>query len=137
MVATLERMDYAKARERMLQIGMLQKSSVSGSDSNFPTVFGVFNSNSRKNLGKFKGDLTLESARNDFFQIVGRELALDGEPKRIGVIKDIYGHPDTGWSIENASTSSASTKNKKGCSSVIAIGGLIAVSILGFLIQKI
>jgi len=136
MVATLERMDYAKARESMLQIGMLKNPPVSGSDSNFPTVFGVFNSNSRKNLGKFKGDLTLESARNDFFQIVGRELTLDGEPKRIGVIKDIYGHPDTGWPIEKSSTPSANTKNKKGCLSVIAIGGLIAVSILGFLIQK-
>jgi hypothetical protein len=137
MVATLERMDYAKARERMLQIGMLQKSSVSGSDSNFPTVFGVFNSNSRKNLGKFKGDLTLESARNDFFQIVGRELALDGEPKRIGVIKDIYGHPDTGWPSEKEATSSATNKNTKGCLSVVAIGGLMAASIIVFLIQKI
>jgi hypothetical protein len=137
MVSTLERMDYAKVRERMLQMGMLKKTPVSGSDSNSPTVFGVFNSNSRKNLGNFEGELTLESVRNDFFQIIGRELALDGEPKRIGVIKDIYGHPDTGWPSEKEATSSATNKNTKGCLSVIAIGGLMAASILVFLIQKI
>jgi len=137
MVATLERMDYAKVRERMLQMGMLKKTPVSGSDSNSPTVFGVFNSHSRKNLGNFEGDLTLESVRNDFFQIIGRELALDGEPKRIGVIKDIYGHPDTGWPSEKEETSSAKTENKKGCLSVVALGGLMAASIIVFLIQKI
>ena len=136
MVATLEKMDYAKVRERMLQMGMLKKTPVSGGDSNSPMVFGVFNSHSHKNLGKFEGELTLESVRNDFFQIIGRELALDGEPKRIGVIKDIYGHPDTGWPSEKEETSSATAKNTKGCLSVVAIGGLMAASIIVFLIQK-
>jgi hypothetical protein len=137
MVATLEKMNYAKVRERMLQMGMLKKPPVSGADSNSPTMFGVFNSHSRKNLGNFDGELTLESVRNDFFQIIGRELALDGEPKRIGVIKDIYGHPDTGWPSEKEAPSSARRENKKGCLSVVAIGGLIAASIIVFLIQKI
>jgi hypothetical protein len=135
MVLTLEKMHYQKVLEKMREMGADTSSINIPSDS--PLMLGLFDATKRKNLGNYLGDDCREAVSVTFFKIIGSELALDGEPKRIGVIKDIYGHPDTGWPIEKSSTRSANTKNTKGCLSVIAIGGLMVVSILVFLIQKI
>jgi hypothetical protein len=135
MVVTLEKADYQKILEKMRGMGADTSSINMPSDS--PLMIGLFDATKRKNLGNYLGDDSREAVSETFFQIIGSELALNGEPNRIGAIKDIYGHPDTGWPIEKSSTSSATTENKKGCLSVVAIGGLMAASILVFLIQKI
>jgi hypothetical protein len=135
MVVTLEKADYQKILAKMREMGADTSSINIPSDS--PLMLGLFDATKRKNLGNYLGDDSREAVSETFFQIIGSELALNGEPNRIGVIKDIYGHPDTGWPIEKSSTSSATTENKKGCLSVVAIGGLMAASILVFLIQKI
>ena len=133
MVLALEKVNYQKVLEKMREMGADTSSINMPSDS--PLMLGVFDATKRKNLGNYLGDIRREAVSESFFKIIGSELALDGEPKRIGVIKDIYGHPDTGWPSEKEATSSASRENKKGCLSVVAIGGLIAASIIVLLIQ--
>ena len=89
-------------------------------------MFGVFTATGRKNLGQFDGLVTADSARERFFDVIRTELNLVGEPVRIGVIKDMYGHPDTGWP---ADTTSSTSSKKTGCLAMPASITAIAVVI--------
>jgi hypothetical protein len=102
-----------------------------------PTICGIFDATKHKSIGEFDGEVTAESAKQYFFKIIARHLELSGEPRKIGAIKDIYGHPDTGWPEDKTPTTSkeATSKNKNGCLPLAAILAIITFSIFfGFLI---
>ena len=62
-----------------------------------PVMVGMFHARGHNNYGEFRGAITADSARACFFERLREELNLTGEPTRIGTIKDVFGHPDTGW----------------------------------------
>ena len=134
LVATLERMNYSKVAEVMKRLG---KPIPEAKGNDAPTICGIFDATKHKSIGEFDGEVTAESAKQYFFEVIARHLELSGEPRKIGVIKDIYGHPDTGWPEDKASTTSkeATSKNKNGCLPLAAILAIITFSIFfGFLI---
>ena len=134
MVATLEKADYQKILEKMRGMGTDTSSINMPSDS--PLMIGLFDATKRKNLGNYLGDVNREAASETFFKIIGSELALDGTPTKIGRIADIFGHPDTGWPFEKPSSQSTSNQTKKGCLSLVALSGFIALPLLLFLFFK-
>ena len=80
-------------------------------------MVGVFRSDGRSNLGGFDEFLSRETARAKFFDVIRAELQPAGDPRHLGEIRAIHGHPDTGWPpIENATKSS-----KGGCLSVLLV----------------
>jgi hypothetical protein len=77
-------------------------------------MVGVFRSDGRSNLGGFDELLSRETARSKFFDVIRTELQPGGEPRYIGEIRVIYGHPETGWpQVGNTKKSS-----KGGCLSI-------------------
>lgn len=93
-----------------------------------PIMVGVFYGSGRTNRGNFDGFVTAESARECFFNVIRSQLGLIGEPVRIGAIRDIYGHPDTGWP---ADTESPKVSRKSGCSGMIASLAALVILIWG------
>jgi hypothetical protein len=92
-------------------------------------MVGVFSASGRINLGNFDGFVTADSARECFFKVIRSQLGLSGEPTRIGTIKDVYGHPNTGWPADGRPKDA--TKNS-GCLGLIV--SIVALVILIFLI---
>lgn len=91
LVIGLERADYSAAAKLMgMEMPELGQSSA-------PIMVGVFTADCHLNLGSFDGYISIDTARNRFFQIMGEHLGLSGRPIQIGVIADVFGHPDTGW----------------------------------------
>jgi hypothetical protein len=90
-----------------------------------PLIFrGLFEAGGHANVGIYKGDLTLQSVRESFINLISKQLDLKTAATKIGVISDIYGHPATGWPAQKAS------KKPKGCLSVVALATLLVFSIL-------
>ncbi len=85
----------------VLSIG-IEQMIMNGMDTGMPIMVGLFKTTTRLNLGDYKGNLTLDDARNEFFKITKSELKLSGEPQKIGSIKDALGHPQTGWEKESS-----------------------------------
>ena len=105
LVATLEKSRFVE---------MLEENAVSG----------LFEAGGHTNVGIYKGDLTLQSVREYFINLISKQLDLKTVATKIGVISDIYGHPATGWPAQKAS------KKPKGCLSVVALATLLVFSIL-------
>lgn len=85
-------------------------------------MVGVFRSDGRSNLGSFDELLSKEAARSKFFDVIRTELQPAGDPRFLGKIRAIHGHPDTGWPpIENATKSS-----KGGCLSVFLVFAVLS-----------
>jgi hypothetical protein len=91
LTATLERMDYATAASQGIILPDMMPSGEA------PVVQGLFTAEARFNLGDFQGELTRDSARRYFLNVLKSHFSLEGEPVKIGVIADVYGHPNTGW----------------------------------------
>lgn len=81
-----------------------------------PLMIGMFFGGGRLNLGAFEGLVTADTARECFFNAIRSRLGLVGDPIRIGTIKDVYGHPDTGWPADSGLAGAP----KGGCAAVIA-----------------
>jgi hypothetical protein len=88
-------------------------------------MIGVFTGSGRRNLGVFDNMVSADSARQCFFNVIRSELGLTGDPVPIGSIKDVYGHPDTGWP---ADTGPSKALKKSGC--LVAIASLVALVII-------
>jgi hypothetical protein len=97
MAATLEIADYSA-------LGKLLGQNI---QNNGPqeVVKGLFTANQRYNLGNYDGKLDKESVRTYFFSLMRKQLSLSGEPKKIGKISDIHGHPETGWPAKEKKSS--------------------------------
>ena len=116
LVATLERMDYS-ALGLGIEGAALLGLGIRGIG---PVVKGLFDAEGRYNLGQFEGELTPDSARKYFLNLVRSHLPLVGEPVKIGVMIDVFGHPNTGWPPNKKSKSS-------GCISMLAILFVVVV----------
>jgi hypothetical protein len=126
LVATLERMNYDAVAKMLGAKGVDVKST--GIPGDAPIVQGLFTAKGHLNLGHFQGFLTLDSARDYFLDLIQRQLSLVGEPVRIGAIRDIYGHPNTGWPAEEK-------KKSRGCLGVLAVCVFLLVSVIVILLQ--
>lgn len=85
-----------------------------------PLMIGLFTNESRFNLGKYEGDISPQTIKKVFFEILGRDLGCSGQPNMIGNLAQAHGHPETGLPARN---------KKAGCASVIllfiGIGSLV------------
>jgi len=79
----------------------------------------LFTGEIRLNLGEYEGDTSPQAVKRRFFEILGHQLGLSGQPKMIGNLAQVHGHPDTGLPAK---------KKNSGCAPVIllciGIGGL-------------
>lgn len=84
-----------------------------------PLMIGLFTGETRLNLGDYEGDTSPQSVKRRFFEILGRQLGVSGQPKMIGDLAQAHGHPETGLPAK---------KKNSGCAPVIllciGIGGL-------------
>lgn len=114
LVATLEVMDYAAAAKKM---------GVQGIDMGgyAPVVQGLFTAKHRMNLGHFEGELNLERARQYFLNLIKQHLSLEGDPTRIGMIADIYGHSETRWPVQEM-------KQRNGCLTTVSVLVLLFIA---------
>jgi len=113
---------------RPVLVATLEKLTIPGPN---PIVRGCFKGGLRMNQGTFEDELTQDNARRALLETVRGSLGLTGEPVKIGVISDVYGHPNTGWPAQEKTA-------KGGCLSVLAVLGaslsvvFVAVSLLIF-----
>lgn len=84
-----------------------------------PLMIGLFTGETRLNLGDYEGDTSSQAVKRRFFEILGRQLGVSGQPKMIGDLAKAHGHPETGLPAK---------KKNSGCAPVIllciGIGGL-------------
>lgn len=85
-----------------------------------PLMIGLFTGETRLNLGHYEGDISPESVKRKFFEILGRQLGVKGQPKMIGDLAQAHGHAETGLPAKKI--------NSSGCAPVvllfISLGGL-------------
>jgi hypothetical protein len=90
-----------------------------GGDQMGPLVIGLFTGEKRLNLGVYEGGRSSQAVKQRFFEILGRQLGVSGQPKMIGDLAQAHGHPETGLPAK---------KQNSGCAPVIVlcivIGGL-------------
>jgi hypothetical protein len=67
-----------------------------GSSKMGPLMIGLFTGETRLNLGEYEGDTSPQLVRRRFFEILGRQLGVSGQPKMLGNLAQAYGHPETG-----------------------------------------
>lgn len=89
-----------------------------------PLVVGVFHGGGRANLGEFDGVVSADSARERFFAVIRSQLGLSGEPVRIGTIKDVFGHPNTGWPAQSEPPP-PSKKNRRSIGSLALLAWML------------
>lgn len=84
-----------------------------------PLMIGLFTGETRLNLGEYEGDTSPQAVKRRFFEILGRQLGVGGQPKMIDDLAQAHGHPETGLPAK---------KKNSGCVPVIllciGIGGL-------------
>lgn len=61
-----------------------------------PLMIGLFAGETRLNLGNYEGDTSPKAVKRRFFEILGRQLGVSGQPKMIGDLAQAHGHPETG-----------------------------------------
>jgi hypothetical protein len=120
LVIGLERADYSAAAKLLgMDMPDLRPSAA-------PIMVGIFTGESHLNLGVFDGYVSIDTARSRFFKIMGEQLGLIGVPKQIGVIADVFGHPDTGYP-------SAPTRKNTGCLGLILTLAVLLAAISFFM----
>ncbi len=56
----------------------------------------MFTSLSHLNCGLYTDAMDVDTVRQKLFDLIRSQLGVSGQPHRIGVLKDAYGHPETG-----------------------------------------
>jgi hypothetical protein len=118
MTVALEQADMGVLANMIgIKVGDLIQSE---SDSNMgPLMLGLFAGKTRLNLGEYEGETNSQEVKRKFFEIIGQQLELSGQPKMIGDLGQAHGHPETGLPAK---------KKESGCAPVIllfsGIGGL-------------
>jgi hypothetical protein len=122
MIATLEQADQGMAARRiaiMVGTGPGELLQAEVGEKMGPLMVCLFSGTSHSNFGEYDGGMSPQAVKRRFFEILGYQLGLSGQPKMIGDLAAAYGHPETGLS---------SQKNNSGCLAVIflcvGIGGL-------------
>ena len=77
-----------------------------------PLMIGLFAGETRMNLGEYEGDVSPQAVKRRFFEIIGRQLGVSGQPKMIGNLAQAHGHPETGLPTK---------KKNSGCAPVILL----------------
>lgn len=83
-----------------------------------PLMICLFVGEARLNLGEYEGDTNPQVVKRRFFEILGRQLGVSGQPKMIGDLAQAHGHPDTGLPAK---------KKNSGCAPMI----LLCIGIAG------
>lgn len=118
MTVALEQADMGKLAKMLgSEAGEILQSE--GGSRMGPLMIGLFAGEIRFNLGIYEGDTSPQSVKQRFFEILGRQLGVSGQPKMIGDIAQAHGHQETGLPAK---------KKTSGCLPVIllciGIGGL-------------
>ena len=121
LVATLEQMDYAAVAE-MMDLQDFDVNSL-GMQGEAQIVQGLFTAGGHFHLGNFEGTVTLNKVRSYFLNLIKSRLSLEDEPVKIGVIANIYGHPNTGWPVRE-------NKRGSGCLAVSAMFLFLLISLI-------
>ncbi len=97
-----------------------------------PQMIGLFTGETRFNLGDYDGEQSPQAVKRRFFEILGRQLEVDSQPKLIGDLAQTHGHTETGLPAK---------KKNSGCAAMallcIGVAGLEAYglpTLLGVLI---
>jgi len=85
---------------------------VEGGSKTGPLMIGLFTGEARLNLGDYEGETSSQAVKRRFFEILGRQLGVSGQPKMIGDLAQAHGHPETGL---------AAKKKNSGCAPVILL----------------
>jgi hypothetical protein len=124
MIIALEQADMSTFTEMlggMLGLKAGELLLAEGGDKMGPLVIGLFTGETRLNLGEYEGGTSSQAVKQSFFEILGPQLGVSGQPKMIGDLAQAYGHPETGLPAK---------KKNSGCAPVIllciGIGGLAA-----------
>ena len=90
---------------------------------NAPIMVGVFLPTSRFNLGEFEAELTSENAKTKLIEVVTNELSIPDKLIRLGEIKSVFGHPETGWEKNDQPLPARMPNNKsgKGCLTALVL----------------
>ena len=72
-----------------------------------PLMIGIFTGETRMNLGDYQGEQSPQAVKRRFFEILGRQLGVGGQPKLIGNLAQAYGHPETGLPAKKANSGCA------------------------------
>ncbi len=82
----------------------------------------LFTAQGRMNFGAYKAELDADAVRQRLFDCIGPVLREAGPPRRIGVLSDAFGHPETGLpKRESRRGGWTATKRLPGCSSLLAL----------------
>jgi hypothetical protein len=80
----------------------------------------LFDGEFHLNFGDYEDDVAPQAVKKHFFEILGSNLGLTGQPKMIGNLAQAHGHPETGLPAK---------KKNSGCVPMIllciGIGGLL------------
>jgi len=77
-----------------------------------PLMIGLFAGETHLNLGEYEGDVNPQAVKRRFFEILGKQLGVSGQPKMIGDMAQAHGHPET-WL--------PAKKKNSGCAPVILL----------------
>ena len=61
-----------------------------------PLMIGLFAGEIRLDLGEYEGDTSPQAVKRRFFETLGRQLGVSGQPKMIGDLAQAHVHPETG-----------------------------------------
>ena len=85
-----------------------------------PLMIGLFSGETRLNLGEYEADASPKAVKRMFFEILGGQLGVSGQPKMIGDLAQAHGHSETGLPAK---------KKSSGCTPVILL--CIGIASLG------
>ena len=100
--------------------------------STMPLMIGLFTGETRLNLGSYEGDTSAQTVKRKFFEILGQQLGVSGQPRLIGDLEQAHGHPETGLPAKNPQRETPPSKPEDNGSTVKLVFGIICGSICLF-----
>lgn len=102
-----------------------------------PLMIGLFTGETRLNLGSYEGDTSAQTVKWKFFEILGQQLGVSGQPRMIGDLKQAHGHLETGLPAKNPQQETPPSEPEDNDSNVKWVFGIICFICLFYVIYLI